>query len=506
MNTVALLTNERGIKVRASCFLLSLILTLSLMVWQGQRFPVLASPTSVDNVKASIRTDDPATQNTYAAIVSRVAPAVITIQSKRSVRAAQQFPFFDDPLFREFFGDRLPRTPREQPRGRLSGIGSGVIVSPDGYILTNHHVVSGAEEITVELNDHRTFKAKLIGSDPPSDLAVLKIDAQNLPSLPLGDSDRARVGDVVLAIGNPLGIGQTVTSGIISAKGRSTGLSDGSFEDFIQTDAAINRGNSGGALVNTNGELVGINSQILSPSGGNIGIGFAIPANMARNVMDQLIKTGKVRRGMLGVQIQPVTSDIAASLNLTQVRGALVSSVQPGSPAERAGVRRGDIITAFNKVPVSDSNSLRNTVAQTPPQTPVTLTIWRDGREQQLQMTVGELPVEPGRRGTSGSSEKDSVERGRLGLSVEPLTPEMAARLELPRGTQGLLITDVDPAGPAADAGLRENDIIEQVNGQPVRTVAELKVAVERSGTRPALLLINRPGVGTIFVTVRPRS
>ncbi|HEY5444081.1 MAG TPA: trypsin-like peptidase domain-containing protein, partial [Pyrinomonadaceae bacterium] len=247
-------------------------------------------------------------QTSYADLVTRVSPAVVTIRSTERARAAQQFPFMDDPSFREFFGDRMP----QQAPQRVQGVGSGVIVNADGYILTNHHVVDGALDIRVELTDNRSFKAKLVGSDQPSDLAVLKIEAQNLPTLFLGDSDKVRVGDFVLAVGNPMGIGQTVTSGIISAKGRQTGLSDGSFEDFLQTDAAINRGNSGGALVNTNGELVGINSQILSPSGGNIGIGFAIPSNMAKAVMDQLLKTGKVRRGMLGVTIQSVDADLAA--------------------------------------------------------------------------------------------------------------------------------------------------------------------------------------------------
>src|SRR6266480_3703898 len=277
----------------------------------------------------------------YADIVSRVSPAVITIHSEMRVRAPQQFPFMDDPMFRQFFGDRVPQQMPEQHRIAL---GSGVIVSTDGYILTNHHVIDGAEQIKVDLNDDRTLDAKVVGTDPPSDLAVLKIDASNLPVLALGDSDNVRVGDVVLAIGNPLGIGQTVTMGIISAKGRATGLSDGSFEDFLQTDAAINRGNSGGALVNTNGELIGINSQILSPSGGSIGIGFAVPSNMARAVMDQLLKTGKVRRGMLGVTIQSVDADLASSMDLPVARGVIVTSVQPGSPAEKAGIKRGDVV------------------------------------------------------------------------------------------------------------------------------------------------------------------
>jgi Do/DeqQ family serine protease len=273
----------------------------------------------------------------------------------------------------------------------VEGLGSGVIVSGEGYVLTNHHVIDGAEEITVELSDHRVYPAKVVGSDPPSDLAVLKVDERNLPVLGMGDSDRARVGDVVLAIGNPLGLDQTVTAGIISAKGRSTGLSDGSFEDFLQTDAPINQGNSGGALVSAAGELIGINSQILSPTGGNIGIGFAIPVNMAKNVMDQLVRSGTVRRGSLGVTIQPITSEAIRRLGLQNARGALVNSVLSGSPADRAGVRAGDVITAFNGNGVGDPNSLRNAVAATAPSTQVGLTLWRDGREQQVRLTLGEL-------------------------------------------------------------------------------------------------------------------
>jgi Do/DeqQ family serine protease len=306
------------------------------------------------------------------------------------MRAPQQFPFTEDSSFRDFFGDR-GNVPPMRAQQRRSGLGSGVIVSTDGYILTNHHVVDGAEQIKVDLNDNRSLDARLVGSDPPSDLAVLKIEATNLPVLPLGDSERVRVGDVVLAIGNPLGIGQTVTMGIISAKGRQTGLSDGSFEDFLQTDAPINQGNSGGALVSTNSELVGINSQILSPSGGSIGIGFAIPSNMARRVMEQLIQGGKVRRGQLGIVVQKVTTDIASRLGLKEARGVVVAQVQPGSAAARAGIRQGDVITSLNGVEVNDPNSFRNQVASTPPGSEIVLTALRDGREQQVRVTLGEF-------------------------------------------------------------------------------------------------------------------
>jgi Do/DeqQ family serine protease len=329
----------------------------------------------------------------YADVVSKVSPAVVTIHSQMRARAPEQFPFMDDPMFREFFGDR-GRAPQE-PQRRRTGLGSGVIVSPDGYILTNHHVVDGAEQIKVDMNDNRTLDARVVGLDPPSDLALLKVEASNLPVLTLGDSDRVRVGDVVLAIGNPLGIGQTVTMGIISAKGRQTGLSSGAFEDFLQTDAPINQGNSGGALVSTNSELVGINSQILSPSGGSIGIGFAIPSNMARTVMDTLVKTGKVRRGQLGITVGKVTSEVVERLKLRDQRGLLVVQVQPGSGAERAGIREGDVVIALNGTEVNEPNVFRNLVAGTAPGTEVTLTIQRDGREQQLRATLGEFTPPP---------------------------------------------------------------------------------------------------------------
>lgn len=442
-------------------------------------------------------------QSSYADLVSKVSPAVVTIRSTERGRAAQQFPFMDDPRFREFFGDRLPQ---DQPRRPVQGVGSGVIVNSQGYILTNHHVVDGALEIKVELTDNRTFTAKLVGSDPPSDLAVLKIDgAGNLPSISMGDSDRVRVGDFVLAVGNPLGIGQTVTSGIVSAKGRTTGISDGSFEDFLQTDAAINRGNSGGALVNTTGELIGINSQIMSPTGGNIGIGFAIPSNMARAVMDQLIKTGKVRRGMLGVTIQSVDADLASSLNLPAARGAIVTSVATGGPAERAGLQRGDVITAINKQPIIDNNSLRNLVASMPPGSNVQVTALRNGRDQSFTVALAELPD----RERPESEEETSSTRGtgneKFGLTLQPLTAEMASRYGLDADDRGLVVTRVDPAGSAANAGIRQGDLIQEVNRQAITTVAQFSTAIAQSGAKPALVLVKRRN-NVIYLTLKANS
>jgi Do/DeqQ family serine protease len=331
----------------------------------------------------------------YADVVARVAPAVVTIHSSLRVRQPQQYPFMEDPSFREFFGERGEQQPPVERR--REGLGSGVIVDANGYIITNHHVIDGADQIRIDLSDNRTLAAQVVGSDPPSDLAVLKVDASNLPVLVLGDSDRVRVGDVVLALGNPLGVGQTVTMGIISAKGRQTGLSNGSFEDFLQTDAPINQGNSGGPLVSTASELVGINAQILSPSGGSIGLGFAVPSNMARNVVDQLVKTGRVRRGQLGIIVLKIPSDEAAKLGVREGPGVVVYQVQPGGAADRAGLRPGDVITQLNGTAVNDPNTFRNQIAATPPGSEVTLTIKRDGREQQVRATLGEFTPQPAR-------------------------------------------------------------------------------------------------------------
>jgi Do/DeqQ family serine protease len=431
--------------------------------------------------------------------VDRVAPAVVTIYAERRVRAPRQFPFFNDPFFRRFFGP-----PRDESGGRgqvQRGLGSGVTVSGDGYVITNHHVIDGAEDIRVEYVGAKTYRAKLIGSDPPSDLAVLKVDASGLPVLPLGDSDAVRVGDVVLAIGNPLGVGQTVTAGIISAKGRSTGLSDGSFEDFLQTDAPVNRGNSGGALVNTAGELVGINSQILSPSGGNIGIAFAIPSNMARDVRDQLIKSGQVQRGQLGVTIQPLTEDLASGFGLKDTDGVLVGDVVAGSPAQRAGIRPGDVIREIDGQKVPNPNQLRNKISSMRPGTEVTVTVIRDKQEQKLKVKLGEYQGRPSN--SEGEDQSDGTGEGqsRLGLSLQPLTPDIARQLGLRGVSSGLLVRDVDPSSPAAEAGIAPGDVILEANRQPVRSIDELQKAAGRSST--ILFRINRQGQSA-YVTVRP--
>jgi len=436
-------------------------------------------------------------RQSYADVVRAVTPSVVTIRTERKAEGAPASLQRDD-FLRRFFGDRFDDVPR-MPAPSRRGLGSGVIVSADGYILTNHHVVEGADEILVDLGDGRTITATPVGADEPSDLALLKIAATDLRPLPIGNSDAVQVGDVVLAVGNPLGIGQTVTMGIVSAKGRSTGVGDGGYEDFLQTDAPINQGNSGGALVNTKGELIGINSQIISPSQGNIGIGFAIPANMVRHVMDELRTEGRVRRAQLGVTVQAVTSDLAASLGLKEPVGAIVSSVSSGSAADRAGVRRGDVIKALNGEPVHDTNALRNRVAESKPGSTATLLVVRDGAERTLTVKLDEAaPTRAARlEGEGGTDDKTA-----LGVAVAPLTPEAASRAGVPSDLGGLIVQGVNPDGRAAAAGIRAGDVIVEVNRKPISTVEELRAAVSGASDRPLLVLVNRAG-NSLFLSVK---
>lgn len=457
------------------------------------------APIVVDGVRAS-----------YADVVEKTSPAVVRIDAQRkSKNQPQQFDFGDNP-----FKDLIPPQFRQQQPQRPPierGLGSGVVVSAEGTVLTNHHVIDGAEKITVTMDNNKVYEATIVGSDPPSDLAVLKIEGENLPFLSLGNSDNVRTGDIVLAIGNPLGIGKTVTAGIISAKGRRTGLSDGSFEDFLQTDAPINRGNSGGALVNLTGELIGVNSQILSSvqDGGNIGIGFSIPSNMAKSVMEQLLKDKKVRRGKLGINIQNVTEKVAKSLELKDAKGVLVSNVAAGSAAEKAGIKRGDIITAINGETIEDSNVLRNKVAGTAPGTEIKVTVLRDGKQEEFSATLDEFNVE-GAKSDEPNKENEETpapqkETGKLGLTLQPVTPEIARQLGLPAETGGLVVMEVDPDGASAEEELARGDVILEINRKPVKTLDEAQAALDKSGSRPILLLVTRKGT-TVYMTVTPKQ
>jgi Do/DeqQ family serine protease len=425
----------------------------------------------------------------YAPVVEKVMPAVVTIRVEKRASYSPTDQQMPDELFRRFFGEQAPQGQqrmRRMPAPVERGLGSGVIVTKDGYILTNNHVVDGANVVKVDLPDHRTFSAKVVGTDPATDLAVVKIDAASLPTLVVGDSDAVRVGDVVLAVGNPLNVGETVTSGIISAKGRQTPTGDDSYQDFLQTDAAINHGNSGGALVNAAGELIGINSQILSPSDGNIGLGFAIPSNMAKHVMDELVTNGSVRRAKLGVSIQGISPDMAQAMNLPSTRGALVSTVDAGSPADKAGVKQGDVITQLNGKDVPDNNQLRNAVGNTLPGSKVTLTVLRDGHTQTLNATLGELEVK--QPNAHGNTNGERGSEGRFGMSLQS-------------GDNGVTVAQLDPNGVAAESGLQEGDVIAKVDGKAVKSAADVKAALDRKDGKPSLLVVERDG-RSLFLTL----
>jgi serine protease Do len=409
--------------------------------------------------------------------------------------------FNEDPLFRRFFGDQFGGRnliPRERQERSL---GSGVIISPDGYIVTNNHVVDDASDIKVSLSDKREFTARVVGTDSKTDLAVLKIDQTGLPALTLAtDSSRVQVGDIVLAIGNPFGVGQTVTMGIVSATGRG-GLGIEDYEDFIQTDAAINPGNSGGALVNAEGQLIGISTAIMSRSGGNQGIGFAIPANMARNVTDQIIRGGKVSRAFLGVMIQPVTPDLAKAFKLGKSEGALISDVSANSPAERAGLKAGDVVTKVDDRSVADSRALQLMIGEMSPQRSVRLTVIRDGNERVYPVTLGE---QPGNRNEAGNESKAPAARALDGVSLEALTPSLSRQYGIAMDTKGVAVRRVDPDSLAGRAGLEPGDVILEVNRQPVSSVEQVREYVTKGTTDTTLLFVNHDG-RTRYVVISTR-
>ncbi len=427
------------------------------------------------------------------AVAERTTASVVNIASSRKVAVREPFgPFYGDPFWRRFFGEEFgPRGPRREERE--FGEGSGVIVSSDGYIMTNNHVVEGAEELTVVLPDKRRFKAKIVGTDPPTDLALIKIDATGLSPLPWGDSSRLRVGELVLAVGSPFGLTQTVTMGIVSAVGRANiGIVD--YEDFIQTDAAINPGNSGGALVNLKSELIGIPSAIFSQTGGYMGIGFAIPSNMAKSVMASLQKHGKVVRGWIGVSIQELTPELAKEFGVKDIKGVLVSDVLEDGPAAKAKLERGDIIIAYEGKPVTTPTQLRTMVADTAPGTTVTITVSRDDRTRDVKLTVGELPHEVAR--AAGGVEG---EHGLAGIVVEP-----APRDQSGRKVGGVRVVEVDPESPAALAGLRPGDIIREINRKPVKSVEDFERLAGRLRPKERVLLLVTRGNATVYLSISP--
>jgi serine protease Do len=448
---------------------------------------------------------------TFAPVVQKALPAVVGVVSEvRATNTRERGqrntprnlpPGFED--FFDFFGGS-PFGGPEPPR-RGGGQGSGVIVTDDGYILTNNHVVEGATSVKVVLGDRREMDAKVVGTDPRTDLAVLKINSSGrLPMLRISDSGKVQVGDVALAIGNPFGLSQTVTMGIVSATGRREGLTPGNYEDFIQTDAAINPGNSGGALINSAGDLIGINTAILSRSGGNQGIGFAIPANMARAVMDQLVKTGKVVRGYMGAGIQDITPDLARAFKLESPRGAAITQVEAGSPASQAGLQRGDVVTAINGQQVEDASQLRLLVSQNAPGTAITLDVVRDGQPRQIKVTLTSLPETGGPTSEGSGPLEGGTESALSGVTVDQLTPEIRQSLRLDSEVEGVVVTQVEPGSGASEAGLRRGDVILQVDRKDVKTVREFEQALPK-GKTPVLLLVSRGG-GTIFLVVEPNN
>lgn len=433
------------------------------------------------------------TNQAMSEVAAAVKPAVVNISSTHIVKApGVTNPFFNDPLFRKFFGDQFEG--KEKPREfKQASLGSGVIVDREGYILTNYHVVKDADEIKVKLSDKREFRGKVIGTDPKTDLAVIKIEAHDLPVLKLGDSDRLKVGETILAVGNPFGLNQTVTSGIVSAVGRAdVGIAD--YEDFIQTDAAINPGNSGGALVNIYGELIGINTAIFSTSGGYQGIGFAIPSSMAKVVMNSLIKYGKVIRGWLGVSIQPVTRELAKQFGLKDEKGVLIGDVIEDGPAEKAGIKRGDVIVSYNGNEVHDPVGLRNMVAGTAPNTVVSIGVLRDGKTLTIKAVIAELPA-------SIQKMKKEFDNLLKGIQIQNLTADIRQKLNIPKYITGVIIVDIEGGSPS-EGVLAPGDVIIEIDKQKINSEKEYEKAA--SAIKPGeeiLLLIYRNG-STLYMTL----
>lgn len=443
----------------------------------------------------------PSMESSFAPVVDKALPAVVNISSSKTTKQSEMAPLQMDPFFRQFFGNDLGRQ-FNAPRNRTEhSLGSGVIVRSDGYLLTNNHVIDGASDITVTLGDKRELKAKVIGADPKTDIAVLKVDASNLPMLAMADSSKARVGDIVLAMGNPFGLGQTVTMGIISAEGRTNlGIED--YEDFIQTDAPINPGNSGGALINTRGELVGINTAILANNGGNQGVGFAVPMNLAHSVMTQVMDHGKVVRGYLGVVPENITPALARAFNLKpSQQGVLMGDVTSDAPAGKAGVERGDVITEVNGEKIEDANQLRMRISLMAPGANANLKVLHDGSEKMVAVKLGELPGTAAR-----SEERGSVEGGSAsaldGVSVDALGSQTAREMRLPSSAHGVVVTDVDQSSAAWTAGLRQGDVIQEVNRKPVASVNEFDRALRTASGGNVLLLVNRNGF-TQFIAIQ---
>jgi serine protease Do len=427
------------------------------------------------------------TGKAFASVARQASPAVVFVQVEKTVAAnnsMRPFPPFNDEFFRRFFGEPMPgqpQRPRQQDR-MVRGQGSGFIISSDGYILTNNHVVGDADKVLVKLLDGRELTAKIIGTDPPTDVAVIKIDEENLPVLPLGDSDKVEVGEWVLALGNPFGLSHTLTAGIVSATGRnSVGISD--YEDYIQTDAAINPGNSGGPLIDLEGKVIGINTAIFSRSGGYMGIGFAIPVNMAQSIYNQLIEHGSVTRGYLGVTIQELTQDLVESFSLKDTNGVLISQVMPNTPAEKAGLKQGDVVIKFNGEAVESVAPFRNKVSLTSPGTKVKITVIRDGKEKTFSVTIEKMSSQE----QVAQAQPKSMEK--LGLTVRTLTPEMADQYGYEDET-GVVVTQVGQGSAAASAGIIPGMLIQEVNRKQVKNVKEFEEAVEKTGKKPVLMLV----------------